>query len=75
MGQQMSSSNNPVQDKRSNFLDKVEKEAKREEKSPNSDPVSSSNIQKPRGAGFIEGNVEPARKVVERKAPSCSRGG
>ena len=72
----MSSSNNNVQDRRANFLDKVEKEGKPEEKDPNMNSDHSSSTGKPRGAGFLEPSSEQTRRVVERKAPSCGyRGG
>ena len=64
------SNNQEMQDKRSNFLDKVQKETGAEEKSPRTAEHSSSSA-KPKGT-FLEGSGDQPRKPVERRAPpSC----
>jgi hypothetical protein len=74
MGQEMSSSSNNVQEKRTGFLEKLEKDAKPEEK--DSTPSCSSTAStKPRGT-FLEGSSDEPRRAVERRAaPSCARKG
>ena len=70
----MSSSNNNLSDKRGNFLDKVEKEAKPEESDCTSGPCNNGST-KPKGT-FLESSSDQHKRVVERKAPSCGyRGG
>ena len=71
----MSSSNNQhLSDKRTNFLNKVEKEAGPEERDE-SPSCAGSNPVKPKGT-FLDSSADPTRRTVERKAPSCGyRGG
>ena len=71
----MSSSNNPnLSDKRTNFLERVEKEAKPEEREA-SPANAGSNAAKPKGT-FLDASCDRSKGTVVRKAPSCGyRGG
>jgi hypothetical protein len=68
MGQGMSSSDNRLNDKRSDFHDKVEKEKKPTDLD-SSIGGCDTNSSKPKGTS-LEGGSD-SRKVIERKAPSC----
>lgn len=71
----MSSSNTDnLSDKRGNFMDRVQREAKPEDKDTQGKGEDGGS-SKPKGA-FLESTSDQQKRVVDKKAPSCGyRGG
>ena len=64
--------NNPhdnVQDKRANFLNRVEAAECKPEQSECPQEAAPSST-KPRGAGFLQSSTDQPKRAVERKCPS-----